>query len=39
VAEKAGLTLMERFEGVDDGVRWTGVRYELHRSDRRPAGA
>jgi hypothetical protein len=25
---------MERFEGVDDGVRWTGVRYELRREDR-----
>ena len=34
VAEKAGLRLMERFEGVDDGVKWTGVRYELHREDR-----
>jgi RimJ/RimL family protein N-acetyltransferase len=34
VAEKAGLRLMERFEGVDDGVRWTGVRYELSREDR-----
>ena len=34
VAEKAGLTLMERFEGEDDGVRWTGVRYELRREDR-----
>lgn len=36
VAEKAGLHLMERFEGVDDGVKWTGVRYELNREDRRP---
>ena len=36
VAEKAGLKLMERFEGVDDGVRWTGVRYELNREDRSP---
>jgi RimJ/RimL family protein N-acetyltransferase len=34
VAEKAGLRLMERFEGVDDGVRWFGVRYELRRADR-----
>jgi hypothetical protein len=25
---------MERFEGVDDGVRWAGVRYELRREDR-----
>jgi RimJ/RimL family protein N-acetyltransferase len=39
VAEKAGLKLMERFEGVEDGVRWTGVRYELHRGERRPPGA
>jgi RimJ/RimL family protein N-acetyltransferase len=39
VAEKAGLKLMERFEGVDDGVNWTGVRYELAREDRRPPGA
>jgi len=31
VAEKAGLKLMERFEGVDDGVRWSGVRYEVRR--------
>jgi RimJ/RimL family protein N-acetyltransferase len=39
VAEKSGLRLMERFEGVDDGVKWTGVRYELHREDREaPAG-
>ena len=36
VAEKAGLRLMERFEGIDDGVKWTGVRYELHRDDRGP---
>ena len=35
VAEKAGLKLMERFEGVDGGVRWTGVRYELHRDELR----
>jgi RimJ/RimL family protein N-acetyltransferase len=34
VAEKSGLRLMERFEGVDDGVRWAGVRYELRREDR-----
>ena len=33
VAEKSGLVLMERFEGVDDGVRWEGVRYELSRAD------
>ena len=39
VAEKAGLQLMERFEGVDDGVKWTGVRYELHRQDRDVARA
>ena len=31
VAEKAGLKLIERFEGVDDGVRWSGVRYEIQR--------
>jgi RimJ/RimL family protein N-acetyltransferase len=34
LAERVGLRLMERFEGVDDGVRWTGVRYELRREDR-----
>ncbi len=34
VAEKSGLVLMERFEGVEDGVRWQGVRYELSRADR-----
>jgi RimJ/RimL family protein N-acetyltransferase len=31
VAEKAGLKLIERFEGIDDGVRWSGVRYEVQR--------
>jgi aminoglycoside 6'-N-acetyltransferase len=31
VAEKAGLKLIERFEGIDDGVRWSGVRYEIQR--------
>jgi RimJ/RimL family protein N-acetyltransferase len=31
VAEKAGLKLIERFEGIDDGVRWSGVRYEVPR--------
>jgi RimJ/RimL family protein N-acetyltransferase len=36
VAEKAGLRLMERFEGIDDGVKWKGVRYELHRDERKP---
>jgi RimJ/RimL family protein N-acetyltransferase len=34
LAERVGMRLMERFEGVDDGVRWTGVRYELRREDR-----
>jgi aminoglycoside 6'-N-acetyltransferase len=35
VAEKAGLTLIERFEGrEDDGSTWQGVRYELTRADR-----
>jgi RimJ/RimL family protein N-acetyltransferase len=34
VAEKSGLRLVERFDGVDDGVRWHGVRYELRREDR-----
>jgi RimJ/RimL family protein N-acetyltransferase len=34
LAERVGLRLMERFEGVDDGVRWSGVRYELRREDR-----
>ena len=38
VAEKAGLRLMERFEGVDDGVAWSGVRYELNRKDRADRG-
>jgi len=33
VVEKSGLTLMERFEGEDDGVKWSGVRYELRRED------
>jgi RimJ/RimL family protein N-acetyltransferase len=33
VAEHAGLTLVERFEGEDDGVRWSGVRYERRRDD------
>src|SRR5437016_2871562 len=31
VAEKAGLKLIERFEGIDDGVRWSGGRYEVQR--------
>jgi aminoglycoside 6'-N-acetyltransferase len=34
VAENAGLTLVERFEGVEDGVRWSGVRFDLLRRDR-----
>jgi RimJ/RimL family protein N-acetyltransferase len=34
VVEKSGLKLMERFEGEDDGVKWSGVRYELRREDR-----
>jgi aminoglycoside 6'-N-acetyltransferase len=31
VAERAGLKLIERFEGIDDGVKWSGVRYEVQR--------
>jgi RimJ/RimL family protein N-acetyltransferase len=34
VVEKSGMKLMERFEGEDDGVKWSGVRYELRREDR-----
>ena len=35
VAEKAGLRLVERFEGRDDdGTAWRGVRYELRRDER-----
>jgi RimJ/RimL family protein N-acetyltransferase len=34
VVEKSGLVLMERFEGEDDGVKWSGVRYELRREDQ-----
>jgi len=34
VAEKVGMRLIERFEGVDGSVRWFGVRYELRREDR-----
>jgi RimJ/RimL family protein N-acetyltransferase len=35
VAEKAGLKLVERFEGrEDDGTVWRGVRFELHRDER-----
>jgi len=34
VAEKAGLRLMERFQGGDGDEVWYGVRYELRRDDR-----
>ncbi|MEX2273987.1 MAG: GNAT family N-acetyltransferase [Actinomycetota bacterium] len=35
VAEKAGLRLIERFEGRDDdGTAWSGVRFEIHRDER-----
>jgi len=33
VAEKVGMRLIERFEGVDGGERWFGVRYELRREE------
>jgi aminoglycoside 6'-N-acetyltransferase len=33
VAENAGLRLIERFEGEDDGVKWAGVQYELRRDE------
>ena len=36
VAEKVGMRLIERFQGVHDGQTWTGVRYEIRR-DERPA--
>ncbi len=31
IMEKVGMRLMERFEGEEDGERWTGVRYERSR--------
>jgi RimJ/RimL family protein N-acetyltransferase len=31
VMEKVGMSLMERFEGEEDGERWVGVRYERRR--------
>ena|SRR5687768_16554919 len=31
VAEKAGLTLVERFERTYEGETWQGVRYEIAR--------
>jgi RimJ/RimL family protein N-acetyltransferase len=31
VAEKAGMTLMERFEHRSSDESWVGVRYEIHR--------
>ena len=34
VAEKVGMRLIERFEGIDGGVRWFGVRYEIRREER-----
>jgi RimJ/RimL family protein N-acetyltransferase len=33
VAEKAGLHLVERFRGEEDGQAWFGVRYELQRDE------
>ena len=33
VAEKAGLTFIERFEGHDEDERWFAVRYEIRRED------
>jgi aminoglycoside 6'-N-acetyltransferase len=33
VAEKVGMRLIERFEGLEDGERWFGVRYERRRED------
>lgn len=33
VAEKAGLRLVERFEGSDGAERWRGVRYEIARPE------
>ena len=33
VAEKVGLTLIERFTGHDEDGPWTGVRYERRRDD------
>jgi RimJ/RimL family protein N-acetyltransferase len=32
VAEKAGLTLVERFERTYEGETWQGVRYEIART-------
>ncbi|MEX2439629.1 MAG: GNAT family N-acetyltransferase [Actinomycetota bacterium] len=35
VAEKAGLRLIETFQGrEDDGTTWRGVRYEIGRDER-----
>src|SRR5215212_312932 len=33
VAEKAGLTFIERFEGHDENERWYAVRYEIRRDE------
>jgi RimJ/RimL family protein N-acetyltransferase len=33
VAEKVGMTLIERFTGHDEDGEWTGVRYERRRDD------
>lgn len=33
VAKKVGMRLIERFEGVDGGRRWFGVRYEICRDE------
>ncbi len=34
VAERVGMRLVERFEGVHDGHVWQGVRFELRRDER-----
>jgi len=34
VAERVGMRLVERFEGVSDGHVWQGVRFELRRDER-----
>ncbi len=37
VAEKVGMSLVERVEHHDDDGAWFGVRYEIRRDDRPPA--
>jgi RimJ/RimL family protein N-acetyltransferase len=34
LAERVGMRLMETFEGENDGVRWSGVRFDLPRAER-----